>query len=113
MEDNLEVADATQQVLAQAGATVTHVASADAALELVEKDATFDLVLSDVVMPGAMDGISLAEELRRRHPELPVVLVTGYTAEINRAQLAGMTVLQKPVKPEALLRLLSRPAVPT
>jgi DNA-binding NtrC family response regulator len=57
----------------------------------------FDLVVSDIVMAGDMDGIGLAREIRRTRPELPVILVTGYRSDAVFAD-AEFTVLRKPYK---------------
>jgi CheY-like chemotaxis protein len=66
----------------------------------------FDLVLCDVVMPGAMNGISLAIAVRQRWPGMPILLMTGYAAEIHRALSAGFDVLPKPCAPDTLLAAL-------
>jgi len=94
VEDNPEVAGATSGLLEQLGYTVSWVANAETALHELEK-AEFDLVLSDIVMPGRMDGLMLARTVRRRHPRLPVLLATGYS---EAAQNAGseFTILRKP-----------------
>jgi DNA-binding NtrC family response regulator len=57
-------------------------------------------------MPGDMNGIELALELERLHPELPVILNTGYAEQIEEATSRGMRVFQKPVSPEVLLNEL-------
>jgi DNA-binding NtrC family response regulator len=68
-------------------------------------ESAFDIVLSDVVMPGDMDGLGLARELRRRHPALPVVLISGYSSALQAAQ--EFTVLHKPCTPEKLTAALA------
>jgi signal transduction histidine kinase/ActR/RegA family two-component response regulator len=109
VEDNEEVAATTTALLRGFGAQVTHAADAHSALQLV-KDAPqdFDVVLSDVVMPGGMSGLDLARALRKSHPGLPVVLITGYTAEIHHAMAAGFHVLSKPCAPNDLSAALSK-----
>jgi DNA-binding NtrC family response regulator len=62
-------------------------------------------VFSDVVMPG-MSGIDLAEEIRRRYPELPVVLTSGYSHVLAREGTHGFELLQKPYSIEQLSRTL-------
>ncbi|MDP6040974.1 MAG: response regulator, partial [Candidatus Latescibacteria bacterium] len=75
-------------------------------LNKIENDnITFDLLLSDVVLPDGR-GTDLAYILTQDHPNLPVVLVTGYTderADWDRAQEAGWPILQKPVSVSKLL----------
>ena len=109
VEDNLEIAEATLPLLRSFGCEAEHVPSGDAALALIEREPTrFDAVLSDVVMPGAIDGLALALALRGRHPRLPVVLMTGYAAEIHHALAEGFDVLPKPCGPEALAEAIGR-----
>ena len=61
----------------------------------------FDLVFTDVVMPG-MSGLELASRLAEHRPDLPVILTTGYSDEIATSGAAGRPVLLKPYKPETL-----------
>ncbi len=78
MEDNPEVASVSESLLEQLGYTVRRVPDAEAALREIEHDG-IDLVFSDIVMPGKMDGLSLARRLRELRPELPILLATGYS----------------------------------
>jgi DNA-binding NtrC family response regulator len=63
------------------------------------------LVFSDVVMPGGMNGLDLADELRRRDPALPVLLTTGYNDEmaLEGPRPRAMDVIGKPYSPAELL----------
>ncbi|MGD8859038.1 MAG: PAS domain-containing protein [Myxococcales bacterium] len=82
-----------------AGYAVAEAADAEEALSLIDRG-HFDLVLTDVRMPGR-DGVQLAEELAERRPGLPVVLMSGYAdAPVERT---GLTVLFKPFSPDRLL----------
>ena len=106
VEDNPEVAEVTIAMLRELGYEVRSARDADAALAMIEAQA-FDLVLSDIVMPGAIDGAALAREIRRRRPELPVLLVTGYAEAVNR--LGGdFAVLRKPFDLAELSRVTAR-----
>ncbi|HVL55025.1 MAG TPA: ATP-binding protein, partial [Burkholderiaceae bacterium] len=107
VEDNAEVAAATRDVLSTFGYEVTLAFSADEAQSRIAND-RFDIVLSDVAMPGETNGLQLAELLRANDPSLPVVLVSGYTAEAERALRAGFDVLQKPCLPDELAATLER-----
>ncbi len=80
VEDNAEVGAFSTQILQDLGYETTWAASGADALALLRRGrARFDVVFSDVVMPG-MDGVELGREIRRRHPGMPVVLTSGYTA---------------------------------
>ncbi len=104
VEDEEALADVTTALLAAQGARVLRASQADAALRLLEAGATVDLVLSDIVMPGALDGVALARRLRELRPGLPVTLITGFS---NTAIADGeFTVLRKPCAPAELLAAL-------
>ena len=57
---------------------MTHASSAQAALGALADGRSVDMVLSDIMMPGGVTGLQLAREIQRRHPDLPIVLTTGY-----------------------------------
>ncbi|MDB5899195.1 MAG: putative histidine kinase, hybrid [Ramlibacter sp.] len=108
VEDNKELAAVTALVLREAGYVIVQAESGDAARALLEQRAAIDVVLSDVRMPGEMDGIALAQWLRRNRADLPVILMTGYTEELEQARQLGLEVLPKPSPPKALLDALGR-----
>ncbi|MFC5513427.1 response regulator [Massilia jejuensis] len=109
VEDDALVREAVMRALTESGFTVLVAEDGDAALRLLEgRPRRPDVVFSDVVMPGAVSGIDLANILRQRYPGLPVILATGYTDQ----QLAtpGVQVLAKPYAIETLVALLSKAA---
>ncbi|WP_206996514.1 hybrid sensor histidine kinase/response regulator [Trinickia mobilis] len=107
VEDNDEVAAGTEALLEMMGHTVTYVFNADAALRLVEDPAApVDLVISDIHMPGAMNGIDLAEAIETLPAPLPVILVTGYAEELERARNVNARVLSKPFDIALLEKIL-------
>jgi CheY-like chemotaxis protein len=107
VEDDAEVATLTKELLDSIGYAVTHVSSADAALGTLADDRAIDIVFSDVMMPGPMNGVELAREIRRRRPGLPVVLATGYLEAARAAVDEGLQVLTKPYRLDALARALN------
>jgi PAS domain S-box-containing protein len=86
VEDDNEVAALTREMLSSLGFSVIHVASPTAALGALANARPVDIVLSDIMMPGGVSGLELAREIRRRQPNLPIVLTTGYAEAA-----AGMT----------------------
>jgi DNA-binding LytR/AlgR family response regulator len=70
-------------------------------LNLLAGGTTVDLVFSDIVMPGSIDGIGLAAEVRSRYPTLPVLLTTGYS-EVLQAAPSNLKILRKPFDADAL-----------
>ena len=79
--------------------------------EVLEQGAAFDLLFSDMVMPGDMDGLSLAKTIRARHPDLPVVLTTGYSEAAATATAERFKLLSKPYGIDALEAALSETLV--
>ena len=65
-----------------------------------------DFVLTDVVMPGEMDGVALALKVRQEWPGLPVTVITGYSDNMQMALASGLDVLQKPLALDELLARL-------
>ncbi len=108
VEDDREVAILSREMLESVGLEVTHAASADAALGALEHGRRIDVVFSDIMMPGGMNGVELAREIRRRHPELPVILATGYAEGVREAEADGFLVLTKPYQLETLSDVLTR-----
>jgi signal transduction histidine kinase/ActR/RegA family two-component response regulator len=109
VEDNAEVATAMAGLLTEFGCVVTPVHSAEEAERaLQEGGERFDVVLSDIVMPGDKDGLALAFALREHYPGVSVVLMTGFAREAARAVSAGIEVMPKPCAPEDMARVLSR-----
>ena len=107
VEDNEEVAAATQPLLQTVGCTVRWAPSGDAARTLIDAEpGKFDIVLSDMAMPGQLDGLGLAEYLRDRHPKIQVVLMTGYTNQLQEAAARRFTVLAKPCAPDVLMNAM-------
>ena len=103
VEDNDELGDITSALLRSHGATVQCAGHAADALRLLQAQPFIDVVLSDVVMPGDMDGLAMARLIRRHHPTVAVVLISGYnTAAAN----SEFTVLRKPCPQEELLAAL-------
>jgi two-component system NtrC family sensor kinase len=96
VEDSDEVAQVTSDYLERLGHVVEIAMMARDALSELRRRSDFDLVLSDIVMPGEMDGLDLARRVRAEHRDLPIVLVTGYSASADAARREGFEVLRKP-----------------
>jgi PAS domain S-box-containing protein len=106
VEDNPEVAEVTISMLEQLGYEVFAAPNADAALEAIA-GRSFDLVVSDIVMAGSMDGIGLARHIRTHHPILPVLLVTGFSGAAASG-LGEFNVMYKPFELADLSRTAAR-----
>ncbi len=104
VEDNADVAEVGAGFFKQLGYRVRSVISAQAALAALRLDSEVDLVFSDILMPGGMNGLDLAREIGQRFPTIPVLLTTGYSASAQDAVRQGVLVLQKPYDLESLRR---------
>ena len=106
VEDNLDVGRFATQTLEDLGYVTHWATNADDALRALEEaGGRFDVVFSDVVMPG-MNGVQLGQEIRRRHPGLPVVLASGYSHVLVEEGRHGFELLHKPYSVEQLSRIL-------
>jgi PAS domain S-box-containing protein len=111
VEDNEYVGKVSCELLQDLGYATEWAADARQALDLIAKDQwAFDLVFSDVIMPG-MNGVELATVIRKRHPHLPVVLTSGYSSALAESAHHGFELISKPYSVEALSRIL-RKAIP-
>ena len=107
VEDNVEVGTFSTQLLQDLGYETTWAANAEEALNILSETDCFDAVFSDVVMPG-MNGVELGREIRRRYPNLPVVLTSGYSDVLAQEGRHGFELLHKPYAAEDLSRVLRR-----
>ena len=106
VEDDREVSALTRELLASLGFSVTHVSGAEAALGALGNLRHIDMVLSDIMMPGGVSGVRLAREIRRRHPEVPILLTTGYVESAADIRDGEFNLLLKPYSLEALAEAL-------
>ncbi len=109
-DDDLGICRSLTEILEADGCSVETAGDGAEALEHLERSA-FDLVLTDVVMPN-MDGYELYQALRKRHPNLPVLMMTAFHYDkdhiIKRSRMEGLTgvIFKKPVDPDRLRQVL-------
>ena len=119
VEDDPEVQRFSADVLREAGYQVHTASNGADALRIIDSEPAIQMLFTDVVLPGGMNGRQLADEVRRRRPELKVLYATGYTrnAIIHHGRLdADVELLTKPFTADALARkvrdiLDGRPAI--
>jgi PAS domain S-box-containing protein len=110
-EDEHAVGAAIVTMLERAGYLVIHTASGDEAYSVFSKDPTFDLLLTDIVMPGKLQGTHLAQKIRHKWPDLPIVFMSGYASDAHMncdGVKAGDTRLMKPVRRADLLAAVAK-----
>ncbi|WP_340313721.1 ATP-binding protein [Rhizorhabdus argentea] len=101
VEDNDEVGDLAESLLGELGHAVVRARNGPEALNIADEGDQFDIVFSDVVMPG-MSGLELASALQSRRPKLPIILTTGHSDRIIAAGSQGFPVVRKPYRMETL-----------
>ncbi len=98
VDDKVELAEGVGQLLTGMNFKIDLAETADEAMDLIRLGETrYKMVLSDVVMPGVLNGLTFAQKLRGEVPELPVILMTGYMENYEETRREGFTVLPKPV----------------
>jgi PAS domain S-box-containing protein len=105
VEDSRDVADVTTALLEQLGYRVVRAENAAEALRHLQQGIEFDLVFSDIVMPGALDGLGLAQICRERFPNIPVLLASGFSDAAQAAD-GRFDILRKPFELSALERAI-------
>jgi signal transduction histidine kinase len=108
VEDDEDVIGATAETLRDAGFDVNTAATAAQALAVLTSEARVDLLFTDVMMPGGLDGVALAEEGLKARPDLKVLLTSGYSETLlrERGRLHDLPILAKPYHRDELVRRL-------
>jgi CheY-like chemotaxis protein len=106
VEDEALVRLLAAEALRESGYSVVEAATGDEAAVLLLGPARFDLLLTDVRMPGVLDGLNVATKARERQPGIPILVVSGYSTGLARRfeELSPPSAfLQKPYHLDALL----------
>lgn len=106
VEDEPVTREIMADTLDDAGFDVTATCTADEAAILIADADRFDVLLTDITMPGLIDGIGLAEHAREVHPDLPVLFVSGRLDNARRAEAVGQPSAFMP-KPYDMARVIS------
>ena len=109
VEDDALVRKYVTGQLASLGYRTLEAANGTEALAIVDSDIGFELMFTDVIMPGAMNGRALAEQALRRRPTLKVLFTSGYTENAilsNGCLPSGVLLLPKPYRKAALARMV-------
>lgn len=103
VDDQPEILSLIQMVLSRRGHAVVAASGGREALAILATDSRFDLILSDVVMPADMDGITLLRRVRSEHPTIRTALMSGYVPAANELGDLDVQVLPKPFNSKALV----------
>jgi signal transduction histidine kinase len=107
VEDNPEVQSIAAGMLEELGYAVRTADSASRALDVLKTEPAIDLVLTDIVMPGPMDGMGLAQHLSKEHRGLKILLTTGYSRAASDPR-SRFAVLRKPYQLETMARAVRK-----
>lgn len=102
VEDHAPLRELLARTLSVAGITVSVADSADEAMRMLSLGGTIDVLLSDVRMPGCLDGLELCRWVHRRYPTVSILLQTAY----SQAGTGDFRYIQKPFSPEELIAAL-------
>jgi PAS domain S-box-containing protein len=107
VEDDASVGEMVEAMLSDLGHEVLRAGAAAPALTLLKAPGAIDLMLTDVIMPGGMNGVELAHAAVALRPGLPVILTSGYTGEtLGAAAEAPWPLLAKPYPAESLAAII-------
>lgn len=112
VEDELLVRLTQVEILRDAEFWVVEAQDADEAFDLLKKRPDINVVLTDVNMPGSIDGFEFARLVRQGWPDVGVLVISGKVAPKPGDLPEGTHFLQKPIRPEALVKALKEAMVP-
>jgi CheY-like chemotaxis protein len=106
VDDEADILELSASILEEVGCRVSRAANADIALLLIEEGVPFDLMITDVVLPGFLDGFGLAHRARALLPNLAIIYATGFS-DVARVRARGSVfgeVLTKPFRADDLIK---------
>ena len=115
MEDEATLRMVTSELLRDEGFDVTEARNGDEAARLLDASASFDVLFTDVRMPGILDGIDLATYARARYATIPLLVVSGYAAQLTTrlgTLMPSAVFMSKPYELSTIVDALRRLAVP-
>ncbi len=111
VEDDEDVAEVAKAMLKMIGYRADHVRDGGTALALLLSGQSFDILFSDIIVPGGMSGLDLARSVRQHFPRLPILLSSGYARATGEVYREGFNIIAKPYGADALAEALRRTVV--
>ncbi len=110
VEDEAIIRLILAEALADEGFDVVVAGTGDEAASLIDSAHGFDLLVTDIQMPGKLDGIDVGEHARRRHADIPVIYMTGRPDSMARLVTLGPrdAVVLKPYGPRDVMAVIGR-----
>jgi CheY-like chemotaxis protein len=106
VEDEVLVRWMVLELVAEAGLSALEAENADAALRLLETDGPFDVLFTDVHMPGSMDGFALARAVREKWPTTHIIIASGHSGAKSAAEAGAERFFAKPYNAQAVIEAL-------
>ena len=106
VEDDVLTNEYLEFILQQAGYEVLSATSADEAAELLEDHADVQLLVTDINLPGDMNGLKLAATVKTRRPEMNIIIATGYSAPKNDEIPPGSLFVPKPYNARKMIEVV-------
>lgn len=103
VEDEPLILEVVADELSDAGFDVLQASSGEEATAILAAQQALDLLLTDIRLPGSLDGWGVAEQARQRFASVPVIYVTGYSGTPAR-QVSGSVLIMKPYRPAAIVK---------
>ena len=108
VDDEVLIRFVATDILHDAGYAVVEASTADEAIALLAADARFDVIVTDVRMPGAVDGLGLLAHVKQRHPAIRVVLTSGHLTAHDLGLTGADAVIGKPYAAATLVEAVGR-----
>jgi CheY-like chemotaxis protein len=108
VEDEFLISEYLRGILEGAGHNVVATFDADEAIAVLETDPAIELVITDINLPGAMDGLRLAAAIRDRWPPIYLIVATGQAYPLNSVLPSGSLFIAKPYRPDEILSAVRR-----
>jgi two-component system, response regulator PdtaR len=108
VEDEFLVSEYLSRILKDEGYSVISVLSADEAIAVLESRNDIRLIITDINMPGTMDGLKLAAAVRGRWPPIRIIIATGLRPPTKDQMPTGSLLLQKPYTPVSVVEAVER-----
>ena len=106
VEDEVFIRIDTAEHLRARGFEVVEAGSADDAVDYVASGERIDVLVTDIRMPGSLDGLALAARLRAEQPDLPIVVASGSVTMESAASRVGKFI-SKPYDPSSIAKLIA------
>ena len=108
VEDEFLLSEYLGEILKDAGYSVVSVQDADEAIAMLESRNDIRLIITDINMPGTMDGLKLAAAVRGRWPPIKIIITTGLRLPTKHEMPTGSLLLQKPYSPVSVVEAVAR-----